>query len=158
MFSYFLNAASILLIALSSILLGCNREGPFTPSQTLLPVVVGSSPATFRMDPATILEAVIFADQLHVAVQFGGGCAEHHFSLLHSGVFRPAAPVETDLQLTHDAHGDPCRAILGRELVFDLTPLKTMYLGSRREPGSILIRLYEPGSTAPFGPPLRYDF
>jgi len=146
------------LAAASVLIAGCRREGPVEPLSGPVPVLVGHAPAAFRMDPATIRSASISGSELRITVEFGGGCAEHHFSLLHSGLFMESLPVQTNLQLTHDAEGDRCRALLGRELVFDLTPLRHAYLEAYGRPETIVIHLYEPGSTAPVRPPLRFEF
>jgi hypothetical protein len=149
----------IAILATASLLTaGCRRDGPVEPLSGPVPILVGNAPSAFRMDPAVIRSATITGDDLRIAVEFAGGCAEHHFSLLHFGIFMESLPVQTNVQLTHDAGGDRCRALLGRELLFDLTPLRRAYVEAYGRAGTIVIHLYEPGSTAAVRPPLRYEF
>lgn len=81
----------------------------------------GSPPVTFG-DPYTVvvpplpddpplppnyLPPVLDGDRLSVTVTYGGGCAEHVFTL-HA---RPAGLL-TDVWLEHDAGGDRCEALI----------------------------------------------
>lgn len=120
-------------------------------------VLVGSGPATTRADPAEILRAELEGDTLDLQVRFGGGCAEHDFALVHSGAFMESYPVQTNLTLAHDAHGDACRALLTRAIRFDLSPVKRAYQQGYAEHGVIVIHLRSPGpGTAALS--VRYEF
>jgi hypothetical protein len=111
----------------------------------LLPVGAEASAATRRSDAAEIVEAKVEGDRLQLHLLFGGGCAEHDFALIHEGEFRESFPVQTTLTLAHDAHGDMCRALLSRELVFDLTPVKAAYQRLYGAQGPLDLQLREPG-------------
>jgi hypothetical protein len=141
---------SIVLVSLlTGGVAGCQRQQPLAPVDGPLAVVVGSPGTSYRTDPATILGARIEGDLLNLDVEFGGGCSEHEFALVHSGGFRESFPVQTDLRLMHDANGDPCRALVQRMLVFDLTPLKQVYLTSYAAPsGEMEIHVIAPGPQA----------
>ena len=140
------------------LLAGCGSLSPSQPTEQPALVLVGSGPATERMDPAEILTAELQGDLLRLQLRYGGGCATHDFSLLHSGVFLESFPVQTHLTLAHDAHGDPCRALLSTRVEFDLTPLKRSFQKSYGERGTIVLHLRPPGATTISVPPIRYDF
>jgi hypothetical protein len=131
---------------------------PMEPhAQVLTPI--GEVSAATRFDPAVIEGARVEGDRLHLEVAHGGGCAEHDFGLHFEPVFLESEPVQSVLRLSHDAHGDPCRAWIGRALVFDLTPLKEAYrraYGTRS--GTIDLRLHEPGVATPRPGLVRYTF
>jgi hypothetical protein len=71
-------------------------------------------------------------------VQYGGGCAEHTFELV-AGPMLKSLPPKQLLDVSHDAHGDNCRALLQTKIQFDLTP----YRGSPRGITVIKIGDYE---------------
>ncbi len=146
-------------LVLLALLLACSRSSPLEPREEQLPLLDASGANTSRTDPAEILSAAVMGDRLRVEVRYGGGCKEHHFSLLQPGAFRESSPAQIDLALAHDAQDDPCRAQVGRILVFDLSPLKQLYEDSYGEAhGMIELYLYAPGATQPVQPPLRYEF
>jgi hypothetical protein len=90
---------------------------------------------------------------LHVTVQYGGGCARHEFALRASHVFLESNPVQSPITIRHKANGDPCRALLTRDLRFDLTALRDAWRRSyQRQSGTIILRLrgYDEGITYTF--------
>jgi hypothetical protein len=90
-------------------------------------VILTDDPGRWRHDAFEYVESRIAGDTLEVAVRYGGGCARHDFALLVVPVFMESFPVQMRGSLAHDAHGDPCRAIVGSRLRFDLTPLRDAY-------------------------------
>jgi hypothetical protein len=148
-----LAAAPVILLAAA-----CSGPAPLQPGEGPSPVQIASI-GSARMDPAEILRAEIAGDELRLDVQYGGGCAQHHLSLLHEGVFLESNPVQARLHLAHDAQGDRCRALIGRSLAFDLTPLKRAYQSSyQTSRGVIILHVVAPGSARPHQPSLRYEF
>lgn len=92
-------------------------------------------------------------DSLQVTVQYAGGCKRHEFSLHASRVFMESHPVQSRVVLHHDANGDTCRALLTRELQFDLTPLRDAWrAGYQQRHGTIILRLRG------FGDGISYTF
>lgn len=92
-------------------------------------------------------------DSLHVTVRYAGGCQRHEFSLHASRVFMESHPVQSPVVLHHEANGDTCRALLTRELQFDLTPLRDAWrAGYQQQHGTIILRLrgYGEGITYTF--------
>jgi len=74
-------------------------------------------------DPFHVVSADFEGDTLVVKVRYGGGCARHDFRVLWDGSIRKSDPPQLDLLLTHDAHNDPCRALLTRTLRIDMLDL-----------------------------------
>jgi hypothetical protein len=149
-------AAAPVILALAAA--ACSGPAPLQPGEGPSPVQIASI-GSARMDPAEILRAEIAGDELRLDVQYGGGCAQHHLSLLHEGVFLESNPVQARLHLAHDAQGDRCRALIGRSLAFDLTPLKRAYQSSyQTSRGVIILHVVAPGSARPHQPSLRYEF
>lgn len=93
------------------------------------PVIIISDPlpGDWAEDPFTVAEAVINDDTLHLTVSYGGGCEKHEFSLLAGDSFFESDPAMVEVMLSHNAHGDPCEAMITKELTFDLSPLKHLY-------------------------------
>lgn len=132
--------------------IGLAAAGCTTPTIVQMPddqvqVQVGEIPRGIPSDPATIESASVAGDALTVQVSYGGGCREHHFALYAPAVFLESLPVQTPLTLAHDAQGDPCRALVGKELRFDLTPLRLAYERSYGAGGTIVLNLRAPGGT-----------
>jgi hypothetical protein len=83
---------------------------------------------------------------LHVRARYGGGCRQHQFRLVLFKTFRESYPVQSDAVIMHSANGDPCRALLGRDMSFDLRPLRDHYRRSyQTSAGVIRLRLLPPG-------------
>lgn len=79
---------------------------------------------------------------LQVTVEYGGGCARHEFALRASHVFLESHPVQSPVTIRHNAHGDLCKALLIRDLQFDLTALRDAWRRSyQRQSGTIVLRL-----------------
>jgi hypothetical protein len=90
-------------------------------------VILTESPASWRHDAFEFHRIRISGDVLEVVVQYGGGCARHDFAVLLYPVFMESEPVQMSGSLAHDAKGDPCRALIGSTLRFDLSPVKRAY-------------------------------
>ena len=75
-------------------------------------------------------DAGIVGDTLRVTVSYGGGCADHAFTLVLADAFQMMDPPRLPATLAHQANGDPCEAWLTETLEFDLTPLKELHGGT----------------------------
>lgn len=75
-------------------------------------------------DPFVILNAQVQGDELQLKVQYSGGCNEHTFALIGPLTIPTGTPTPILSYLHHSANGDACEALINRDLVFDLTPLK----------------------------------
>jgi hypothetical protein len=150
--------ASLPFCAALLLLAACGGRTPTQVVEGTPSVLLAAEAPGARMDRADILGAELAGDLLRIQVQHAGGCASHDFALLHTGVFVETLPVQTYLQLAHDAHGDVCRALITRTLTFDLSPLKQAYLNAYGGPGTIVIHLRAPGGGDSRAEPVRYVF
>lgn len=111
------------------------------------------TPEPTPKDPINVDGVSLEGDMLTLEVIHGGGCAQHDYQLAWNGAFMESLPVQARLVLVHDAHGDPCKALVRKALQFDLSPLKEQWReGYREEHGTIVLHL--PGSPSP----IRYTF
>jgi len=104
--------------------------------QTELPTSLGGDAYRIAGTPAAV------NDTLRVTVEYSGGCARHNFSLHASRVFMESHPVQSAIVIRHNANGDQCRAMLRRDLTFDLTRLRDAWRASyQQRHGTIILRL-----------------
>ena len=98
-------------------------------------------------DPITILDASLAGDTLTLSVEHGGGCVAHGYNSCWDGSFAESDPVQTWLSLSHEDNDDPCEAIVTRELVFDLTPMRDAWIDAYMQPsGTITVHVGDWGS------------
>lgn len=134
---------------LSALLLGClDSRGPAGPSlstsdELVLQVLPNLDRRTLADDQAIITAAEVQNHILHLTVRYGGGCREHGFALVAGDAVGESFPPFTLLRLAHEAHDDPCDALLLRELHVDLSPIVALL-----QPGgsnALRFELVEPG-------------
>lgn len=89
-------------------------------------------PATFTLDSLKINH-----DTLSAFVNYSGGCAEQQFDLLSNGLFAKSMPPQLTIGLLHDRKGDQCRALVMKELRFDITAFRRP--GSTQ--GTVILKL-----------------
>ncbi|MBC8090340.1 MAG: hypothetical protein H7Z40_24030 [Phycisphaerae bacterium] len=117
------------------------NPGPPAPSGGLAGTVVTNDPA-LPNDPITIDSARVVGDTLVAAVSHGGGCTEHTYQLVIGTAWMESFPVQVRARIAHNAKGDPCRALLRKELRMALRPLKGAYRASyKQEHGTVAIQL-----------------
>jgi hypothetical protein len=143
------------LLAMGTAAAGCSGASMVEPPEEVNVVRMGPLPERFPADRAAITRAVLDGDELVLDVEHSGGCAEHDFAL-YAGGFRESEPVQTVLHLAHDAHGDPCRALVRRELRFHLGPLQDAYRRSYGRGGTLVLQVAEPGVTPPVRHTVKY--
>ena len=97
------------------------------PSMPQMLVPASDMATGTKSDPFTVGAVRIEGDLLTVEVRFSGGCAQHDFTLLDTGVATRSIPPQHRLRIVHDAHGDSCEAYLSRTLTFDISPLRKVY-------------------------------
>jgi hypothetical protein len=144
----------ILILILLAAATACARPGadPLAPGAALSAATTGSAVldddlGRWPADPLQFESVRVVGDTLVARVSFGGGCREHRFALVFATYFMESMPVQMRGVLSHDAAGDPCRALLGRELRFDLSPLKERYRVSYgRQSSTIVLRGNWPGT------------
>jgi hypothetical protein len=65
---------------------------------------------------------------LFLSVTYTGGCKEHNFELVAWNYFiMKPNEIQADILLSHDSNSDSCKAIINKELCFDLSPLNSEY-------------------------------
>ena len=106
-----------------------------------------------QIAPFEIERADVEGDRLRLRVSYGGGCAEHAFTLYSTRGIHQSYPPQADVYLSHDGGGDTCKALISEELRFDLSPLM-----HPSEPGALLLRLHPYKETEPIRPLLRYEY
>jgi hypothetical protein len=120
--------AGVAVLALAS---GCSHGEPVEPLQAAAggkpSVVLTGEFDRWRHDAYEFVSMAVVGDTLDVQVRFGGGCRDHDFTLLVAPLFMESYPVQMRASLAHDAKGDLCRALVGRRLSFDLSPLSVLY-------------------------------
>ncbi len=84
-------------------------------------------PANVTSDPLTVVRKRFRGNVFDMDVIHGGGCATHDYVLCYGPAFLESYPVQTQLRLIHNAHGDVCDAAVARSLHFDLKPLADAY-------------------------------
>jgi len=77
-------------------------------------------------------------DLLSIRVGYGGGCADHDWDLFWGGGFAESDPVQADLYLIHNSNDDNCEALLGDQLIFDLSTMKENYKSGYQESSGII--------------------
>lgn len=80
---------------------------------------------SLKTDPINVLDAKIEGDCLHLTLQYSGGCKEHEVDLVRMlpDCATPPLPLP-DFRISHDAHGDACKALITKEYRFDLTGIR----------------------------------
>lgn len=86
----------------------------------------------------SIEEVTIYNDTLRVSVSYQGGCEEHEFILIGSSNFAYSYPPIVYTLITHETKDDPCQNPEFEELLFDLSPLQTIF---NTETRTILVNL-----------------
>ena len=72
-------------------------------------------------DAIKIEEAKINGQVLEIKVSYGGGCEVHEFDLIGSSNISKSLPPIRSIQLIHRAHKDACKALVIKDLKFDLS-------------------------------------
>ena len=130
-------------------LLGCLDSrgigGPTLSSddQLVLQVIPGLDWHALPDDQVTIVSANLASRTLHLRVQYGGGCVDHGLALVTGTELAESFPPFTLLRLAHDAHGDPCDALITRSIEIDLSPIVPLVQQSGAH--ALRFELLEPG-------------
>jgi hypothetical protein len=130
----------------------CSKNEPFSNEGEILFTSLTSSDCDsvvfvpldlidYKTDPFEMKGVSIVDNNLMLQVQYGGGCGEADFSLLVNEAFMESSPVQVQAVVIFNDN-DMCKAIVTRELCFDLTELAELYQASyQTSHGSIIIRI-----------------
>jgi hypothetical protein len=98
--------------------------------------------AGFTADALTLSDARADGGLLVVDASWSGGCVRHDVDAVVWTGWMESHPVQVGVSLAHDAHGDACKALVQRQLRFDLEPLRRAYAEAYGSgPGTLVMRL-----------------
>lgn len=72
-------------------------------------------------DAIKVEDVKINGDKLEIKVSYGGGCENHSFELIGSPNISKSLPPIRSIQLIHRANKDVCKALIIKELTFDIS-------------------------------------
>lgn len=78
-------------------------------------------------DTVGIIYATVEGHLLNIRLEFIGGCEKHRFEILAWDHHLATNPPGIRVCLGHDSAGDACKALVSRQMIFDLRPLKAKY-------------------------------
>ncbi|RMF68007.1 MAG: hypothetical protein D6743_04005 [Calditrichaeota bacterium] len=112
---------------------------------TVAAVIITDMPAeSIQQDPFRLDSVSISGDTLLLRLSYSGGCQPHAFQLyMTPSAFLESFPVQADLFVRHQGHGDACEAYLSRELGFDLRPIAELYRRLYGSRGEILLNVFD---------------
>ncbi|MDN5214654.1 hypothetical protein QQ020_21420 [Fulvivirgaceae bacterium BMA12] len=108
---------------------GCKVENqtPQEKSPSRSKIIIDPDNCTPVIDPGLIIEnATVEQNQLKLTIRYGGGCGTVENKLLTCGYFMESNPVQLAVALSHKDN-DPCKALVKKQLDFDLSPLADLY-------------------------------
>jgi hypothetical protein len=111
-------SAAALVVLLGS---GCAGDRELTTSDVL---PIGSCRATPATDAYSLGEVSLDGELLVAELTSSGGCAAHTFAACWDGEVAKSDPPQVFVTLSHDAHGDPCDALLNHEVRIDLARIR----------------------------------
>ena len=108
---------------------GCGVENQIPQEKTpdSSKIVIDPDNCTPFTDPDLIIEnAVVKQNRLKLTIRYGGGCGTVENKLFTCGHFMESNPVQLAIALSHKDN-DPCKALIEKQLDFDLSPLADLY-------------------------------
>jgi len=72
----------------------------------------------------TIDTAYVKVNNLIIMTSYAGGCGQHSFELVWSGVYYKSLPMKAPLQLIHKVTKENCKDIMKNTLLYDISELK----------------------------------
>ncbi len=157
----------MLLLSCAIILVGC-EEDPNQEVIDAIPVVIDDSlfavyydwttnTALIPQDELAIEKAEIMGNTLQLNASYFGGCKQHEFSLIFSTINTESIPPAIFSIFIQDDKEDTCRAVMIKEVIFDLSPIKERFWYLEKYSGFIEIMIRIPSSDVAY-PALRYKF
>lgn len=99
----------------------------------------GTKPDDWKMNSYSLTSAYIIGDTLFTRIIYGGGCEIHEIKLVAWNFFLESYPVKAKLLISHDSHGDLCKALITQYNKFDLSLLKYEYQSTYSSSSGIII-------------------
>ena len=73
-------------------------------------------------DPFSLIDAhVDDMNQLHITIEYSGGCKPHEFKILGSRAVLKSMPAQRPVLIVHNANGDECRSLIREEILVDIS-------------------------------------
>ncbi len=123
--------------------------------QGILPIIVDfeTRPDEWPRDLLTLKRHTLARPTLTLDVEYSGGCEDHEFDLVAWGGWLESFPIQVNVLLAHESHGDACDALITQGLRFDLSPLERAYVATygtaAQGATTIVLRLAVPGAPEP---------
>jgi hypothetical protein len=106
----------------------------------------------WKKDTYFINKSRVEKTNLFLTVTYSGGCKEHNFELVAWNYFvMKPNEIQADILLSHDSNSDSCKAIIKKELCFDLSPLNSEYHKFFQSTTGTMVLLLEDSK-------IRYEF
>ncbi len=92
-------------------------------------LIIDQSGGFDQGDQYNIVSTHIQGDSLHLTITHGGGCKDHEYKLYTNGAMMKSLPPKINVILHHNGNEDYCRALIQKELAFNIGELKSMSNG-----------------------------
>ena len=120
---------------------------------TVYPPVIGTTlpPDSLQIDDYQLDSLSLDGDILTAHLHYSGGCNLHTYDLYWiPNSFLESQPPQVNLYLIHNGYDDACDAIIGDTSSFDVTAIKSAFIGIYGSPGEVQLNVYgyfedEPG-------------
>ncbi len=125
----------LLVVGLPSILgvgiILANQLNPLSLADdymTIQPVIIDESAYdTSSREAFDFFRVDLDGDLLAIEISYSGSQISHDFELIGAGEFMESYPIQTSVIFSHDSNGDLGEALITKELIFDLKPLKEAF-------------------------------
>jgi hypothetical protein len=117
-------------------------------------ILTTSCPGDLPADPYQLTSAEIDGELMEIKLQYGGGCGTHRFfACWPENQFAESYPVQTWLEIHHDAGGDTCEALIMDTRYVDISAILTAYQQAYGSSGPIVMHIRDTGVSVTYQPP-----
>jgi hypothetical protein len=129
-----------------------NPSQPLTDVADCREIIINPDFNSYQKDNFDLQNTALDNGKLYLTISYGGGCGSPLYELVATPTFMESNPVQVGIMLSF-TDNDPCRALVTKQLCFDLTPLGKLYEKSYQTGhGTIHLRINNWGS------PIEYTF
>lgn len=113
-------------------------------------IITEQPPDSIQLDSFDLNSVLVDADTMTLNISYSGGCKDHEFNLFMSpAAFLESNPVQANLYLRHNSHGDACEAYLTEEATFNLRPIAELYQHFYGQKDEIILNVFDYFEEAP---------
>ncbi len=106
--------------------------------------ITNQAPDSLQLNPFDLNAIEINGDTLTLSITHGGGCKAHSYALFMTpAAFLESNPVQANLYPQHNSNGDLCKALIHKNLSFNLSPIMILYEEFYHKRDTIIINVYE---------------